>query len=960
MSLVYIDVLRIVSPLEKLNEDLYNFYLLGGFDAMEVNLTIDSLRGLQDKQRERHAQVPIRYDRQPLYLYSNETRENLESKIFSRSGKYSHRPLVMTLFQLDNHKNVLTQESPVLLMKSLHDCVEKELGNVFPDGNPDIEFHVFLCMGESDCVVIFRGDKITDIGKLVFRLRSLQAIPQGIRILSTCSHCAFPRTRNVQSDFKEWLKNDSEVRLVTMLNTSYGLRDIGKIENLNKFLFGEWDYWVNWKAGVQNKEENAKFYVDRITSYLKGYNPSEPGAFRTAYTVPVVRLSDEEKGINVGSKQTLDDINYITQASEWIEGIEPNKDSKLGNNPFRQLENTINGLTELYGAGGKHLAKTVVSLGGTITGLAKHLYRLLCGRFEQDLYAFVKPVFDDLLVVTEDITDKVDKLYTAYVDETEDEDRKKEYSDRIGLLLDNYVHDTSELLSQLQHLFSVLSVSPHTYLETYGSNMRSLAATCKLVVAYQGITYCLGQIFSENLVDEAGISYRIHYTTLVLPYRNITTNNCLLFSQSSLKKRLSYIQIDFTEMFDIPNALFVLLHECGHQFIESSMRKKCAESYVRAVVENLFHQALSFNYQDIGRTVSWPLRREGHVFSMSNDVTQSSIDNIRARFFENCEAICKGYWDYYEDYCAEMNEIFDPLALENMVLPVIHESLKSYLSELTEKGEDGWDGLFVVFQRLFRTSYTIVNHVIQEIEEFNEKGASLRRGDDGRRSMELRDAIFLEQFYCVPEPSNPKDGPSHVPDAVRMRIKKYMELVRQQFLLNLTEVCDELSEVYGDIYSDLFAINLLSLGCQENAEDQMTRAQEYVELIIRMAGAIRNEVVLETGKLLRIRAVLNECYHIEETQEITHILQGIGMPERICQKAEILLDEIKNSLYYDEITKFAKTCQDELNEKRKDSNLETVSQRLKQMHSNQSDSVIDSIYYFWKISTQREEEAQSA
>ena len=80
-------------------------------------------------------------------------------------------------------------------------------------------------------------------------------------------------------------------------------------------------------------------------------------------------------------------------------------------------------------------------------------------------------------------------------------------------------------------------------------------------------------------------------------------------------------------------------------------------------------------------------------------------------------------------------------------------------------------------------------------------------------------------------------------------------------------------------------------------------------------------------------------------------------------KAEKMLDEIKESLYYEEITNFSKICQDELIQKREESdqsgctfNFKTVSQQLQQMYTNQAENVINSIYYFWKISTQREEE----
>lgn len=403
------------------------------------------------------------------------------------------------------------------------------------------------------------------------------------------------------------------------------------------------------------------------------------------------------------------------------------------------------------------------------------------------------------------------------------------------------------------------------------------------------------------------------------------------------------------EMFDVPNALFVLLHECGHQFIGRSMRKKCAESYVYAVIADLLHRSLGYSFKDVEKSVSRPLKG-GRRLSISEDVAQISSTRIRNKLHENCGAICDGYWRYYEKYQVEMNAVLDPLSLENMVLDDITEALKQFLDTLIL---NDWESLFPIFQRLFHINYTTVGLMIQRLRESNEE-------DGCFKSMELRDAIFLEQFYYVP---NPEDSEvSDIPDDTKRRIERTSKQAQMESKRVSAAICDEMNEVYGDIYSDIFAIELLGLGCEKGTADRLDRAQKYVELIIRMAGALRNEIILETGKLIRVRVVLGQCYCIEETSEIISILKKIGIPGKIFKKAENSLDSIKSSLYYEEIAHFAKICQEELIQKRNDLagsggsfDLESVSQMLQEMYSGQTDSVINNIYYFWKVSTQRKE-----
>ena len=92
MNLVYIDVMRMVAPIETLDRHTYDFFLLGGFDAMWVNTSLKTIQGLQEKHKERYRVIPSHYERQPLYLYA---RVAAKQTLFKRDGDHARRPLVM-------------------------------------------------------------------------------------------------------------------------------------------------------------------------------------------------------------------------------------------------------------------------------------------------------------------------------------------------------------------------------------------------------------------------------------------------------------------------------------------------------------------------------------------------------------------------------------------------------------------------------------------------------------------------------------------------------------------------------------------------------------------------------------------------------------------------------------------------------------------------------------------------
>ena len=443
MCLVYIDMMRLVCPGNNLTDGDFEYYVLGEFDALQIKVGCKEIRDLQRLHKDRHINVPVRYDRQPLYMYTPADVEDVT--IFSRDGALENTPMVISLFQLDDHSSALCASGPEEIRTAFQEKIE-----LIKTGNPEsdfskFEYDVFWCLGASDCVVVFRDENLENIGKVLFSLRTFT---NGyIRVLSTCSHFAYPKSGNIE----KWLEMNQRSRLVTLANTSYGCSDIGQFNNgkmnMKSFLFGEWDHMAVWDAPEKNE---ADFYNTYCVSGITNNDTDSPRPFRTAYTFPIIQLSDKDLEENE-LKSALSDLKYIFQDDDWIKELEPT-DPK--NNVFTLLADQVRSLTDLYGDDGENgkefLADRIQSMGDTVVGLAKHLYRLLVGRFEQDLYAFVKPVFLALGKITKNTEKRIKDLHKLYTKALKSNSRNL-YLNQIAECLSGYISDTSDLLSQLQH-----------------------------------------------------------------------------------------------------------------------------------------------------------------------------------------------------------------------------------------------------------------------------------------------------------------------------------------------------------------------------------------------------------------------------------------------------------------------------------------------------------------------------
>ena len=824
-----------VSLGEPLKDSQFDFYLLGCFDAMKVETDVEAIHQLSERHKQRHIQIPKHFERQPLYAYSP---DSIMSALFSREGEAADMPLVLTLFQLDDC--ILTQE-PEDLIRTFSGVI----ASMIAQEQERIVYQVFWNLGESDMVAVFRAFRLEPLGKLLVRMRSWCDEEKHIRVLSTCSHCAFPAPADgaFQVHFQKWLESDKDLNVFTLANTSYGMNDIQAVPGLNRFLFGEWDYCRNWPDDPTN---NAQLYERHVASVLSAFNPQQPMPFRAAYTVPVVQLNDGDIASANACRQALSDLNF---SDDLIEQIEPRENDP--HNCFCFLTNAVRNLFPLYENGSEEIAESILSLGCTMTGLAKHLYRLLTGRFEQDLYAYVRPVFQYMLEITRNHGTALNEMRQRWQTAVSDprDQKKQEYaqalSGQISLLLSGYVQSTSELLSHLQHLFSILSVSPHTFLETYGSNMRSLAAACKILIAYQGICYCLDRDYGDALLAEHGGSMRSRHAILVLPYRNISTNNRQLFPLSNPEYRISAIQIDFTKMFHVSESLFMLLHECAHQLVGAKLRALRAEYYIQAVMLELVSEAFSGYFMDGTGVSKWLEDSELDRAALSVDpaIREQANRIIRACHQEIAEELAKCALDAYTSYCAEKDGMICDTLLKNKMSNYLTDHLKKWLREnfSSNLAPDlmGMDGLML----------PNIYHIFFCHRRMAESALEVMEADDPLRSL----ALWRAQYFGVPPMQSGVIPP--IDSATKTRLISCVAKGRQSMLKRHQNVCDELSQVFSDIFCDVFAVKMLAV----DPENLLKTAKEYLMWFYNPKDPSQNRQLQRNLNLARACAVLDCC-----------------------------------------------------------------------------------------------------
>lgn len=869
-GLVHLDFLRRVTPNVIEASEGLDFIIFGGFDAMRVGLHASDLSELKKKHEEGHDMVESSYDRQPVFLYHPSLEgEKSEQDIFCRDGEYSDLPVVISIIQLNKtiYAGTSTPSAKDLVFR-FNQMIQQYLDtDRVLQKNERFCWSVFWNMGEADVGVVFRAEKLQAVAKVLQALRIQQK--EETPVFSTCSHCGFPYQKTKEEtgrEIKKWLDREGEDQktgILSLINTSSAFHHLNDREgekkiSLQGFLFGEWDY-AGYFPSKQVKTE------DVLSHMMLAAYPKKQQLYKTSYTIPVVQM-DQFGDV---SGDPLDD------EEDWIDRIQDS---------FKALSETVSGEAEKTII--RNSQELILSLGRTVKGLAKYLIRLYKGRFEQDLYAYCKPVFVALPRIIQDYQKQIE--FTRKLGEL----TQAEKETKISRLTAEMVDDCTKMISSFQHLFTVLSVSPHTFIETFGSNMRSLSAADKLADAYQGVVSFL----CKNFPDQVGEQRNGSHFVLIVPYRQSYPNHTLFFRSTCPDWRISQIEMDFPRMFDIGASIYVILHECGHH-LGNRLRGQRWRQYMQGCLY-LSAESMLGNYQQepvsslisaIGNRMVSP-ENSSLFLGLDEESRDTIIRNYSSRIADQAQ---KGIGRLASVLEAMITEIENQPAAEGRT---IRERLKPV-----------FEGQFIEGQYSVYT-YSYVIGLLRSVFPEEENGLNSRKRNILASTIQEG---FVQPMTRIAEALAAEivNNGGNAYEASKLVAKYRSGRITEELADNLPRQVQEkikenalsdLLTVFNDVYADLFAIKILDIQAPE----------DYCRLLGLFTGAAAYRALINETNLMRIAAIGQICFQADTREEafFQKFLKENAVQEWEKRRIAEIWEMVTRSLSFQPVLEYGQEC----------------------------------------------------
>ncbi|MCL2059932.1 MAG: hypothetical protein FWH01_12915 [Oscillospiraceae bacterium] len=921
----YVEIFRQISPpARQLVFDKMDFFVFGEFDGMFVHSEeLESIASLKLFYEKRHEGLYddtscfLTIDRQPLFLYSSDKIPNDSNSIFSKVKAF---PIVITLFQLDKKKYTKQEldefiscccDSIQTYIKSLptcEGCANASCCNNHLDCS-NLSFQVFYNLGEADLAVVFRAKYLQCIARLLENIRSIASLV-GIPVLSISSYYGFPKSSSWQNNIKTWIEDESKITNTEnasfQLNMLYDVPakdtlyfDPKKIKPEISFVFGEWDYFELW-----NDPSVASYAADMIINNINlHWGKIINKKLRSSFTMATFQWPGLQDDLGTQNNYSSNN-NYILEIQNEIMQIHKN----LRDN-FNTLIHNIKKYKDKYGSG--YIASstgTLESLGRTIYGLLGFLARLYIGRYEQDLYQYISPIFICLV--------KVIESYFTLINKSESKDNGKDTTK----LIDECVRDTGVLITRLQQVYTVLGVSPHTFMETYGSSMRSLAASSKLMCAYQGMLHYIIKKFKTHNINS--------HVVLITPFRMEQPTNQILYALSSPENRICNIQVDYTRLFK-KNAVFMLLHECAHHATDRLMEKRFlyfAKAWSMLIFTEIFGYWLDEPIESLIRMAT-----ENEDNDKENENHNRYVPTPKMLFY----GLENNMMDYYKNELFKVIYEFIVKASEKNAADM-HDKYKIihrdniqlfYLRHINEFVPDALKTIFFTENKINDYSNDIRNKLVDKVSEL-QRCISENNGN-------VREAIRLELVYKDSD-TNKKliDRYSGVKDEIIDGSKHY-ELIR---------------ETVNDVYSDLFAILVL---------DDNMGADTYIGALIEFFDTYDNDFFEQNEYFLLRLIIIAETMGWSGNKKIDEFIEKFinirHIPANVADRLRGDWYRLKRLKYIDPILDYSNECKihlenriSELQDEPVFINIRLLWQNLDSTNDRSIDNVAQSIYALWR------------
>ncbi len=564
MALVYMDLIKLALPASVRGfsgNTGAQYVAFGSYDLLHYSLPngreANDFTWLEAGHEDRHG-LDWNYERHPVHLYC--PRSFLERvRHILEPTSYPNRPLVLTMVRIVKYP--LLKERPSLnrVVRAFQTALERELND-----SSGVELVVCWNLGNADFLILSRPNKLRmledlylSIGRKGFCLMGDGVEGPRTKIVSFSSHCAFPIASTVEqddgqtdyrideNDLKSWLVNDDGLQFIDFADVSADIQAMDEGFGARRFLFGDRDYQLYGNLG-SDEQSRAKSVVTIVKELLDPTYGATIQSSSLIPSLPVPLASDNGDQVEVGDGLvgTMEGVAMPTYPLPWddlessgkavvaaLEAMRGRAESEL-RIPERSRDKCV---------------KQIEHCANTLTALYSHALRLYGTAYQDDVFAVVRRLYDSMA-----------QTLQVYADEMCKDVSDGQVMNLCNLLARVYVR-VMLFVSEMQHVFTVLAISPHSYMETYYGSMRSLNASSKLWTSYNGVIGTLCALFpTQNLGKTQDCR------VLLVPYREKYSQSEELLSDYRSGSLLVLVRVNYRTMFNIKSTLFIIAHELGH------------------------------------------------------------------------------------------------------------------------------------------------------------------------------------------------------------------------------------------------------------------------------------------------------------------------------------------------------------------------------------------------------------
>lgn len=967
MPYIYMDLMKQAIPGDYVKDDDntdpdMQFAVFGTYDWLHCKVEDDfpmTIWNLKEEHENRHS-VCWNYERQPIFLYfCQKDAERVKQICDNRFSEFRSRPFVMTLLQVEKHSLCGLQLELDAFLEAFQVKAELAIKEANIDPN-DIEMCVCWNLSGSDILILSRTKRLSIISEVISVLQK-----EGIRIhkenrdidipvFSFSSHCAFPcmrktkvnatGTTNAVSNYvdrdaiKEWIQQDQNLTLISFVETSYQYDGIVYADNQYQVLFGERDYRL--LLSKNNIDQVVDSIVDRLNDQTAEIG--EKYRFRSSYLVP---------GIVVNKENSTEENAEI--GADHCESQAENKNSNLTTSPggLLRVEDAYAIFSELKE---RYVnIKTIVSRNpsvfgnaepdtihplvqqidhciNSLMGLLKYAMRLQATINQYDLYCYIKKLYGGLDHAVAKYEEKITELSTCIT-----QDR---IPDRMRRFVSNLVMQTMSFVSELQHLFSVLALSPHNYMETYSSSMRSLNAASKLWGAYCGLIEEIARCFQTEIHTENEKKLQ-KCTVMLSPYRERLSQNSQYLAQFAEEETLVLIQMNFALMFKPEMAVFMIAHECGHHFGDRC-REARFQYMSKAFFSYVFETAFSpYQTAPIHLLVSVEDAQEDRkgelkkYLALANkaDKNENDYRNLLEIHLLNSidtselEAMYCEWSDYLRE---EYNTIFGKL---------IDYSFKNFKESYNKTKDRDWKSKNY-FGEALMDSYNniecnvpfffeyVLGSAARAISKTNHSFVEQLLKHDGDRniSFDLNQIAKITSFW-----------------ADKRAINLNKKLIVNELKTQMHVASKHTVELFREIFADIFAVSILDMSLDDYKSIIHRFSDMYTPLL-------QNPITIR-----RIYVVFNVVFNTDESNDLE---SWINSPEclyadDVKQVALEQVHRIKMSITKQYICDYGRKCTETVRERinaiQESADGKNALNRIRSLY-RQDAQFINSLWHFWK------------